>query len=316
MFLSPGSRARSPSKQREVGYTLGATVSGNIVTFTLSPAPGCNPYLEFRDPAIGSGRPYSRPITGTQFRFSDSFGSVLGSVPFRIWLVGIDTGGGVALGGICCVSYSGTLPTGTFALDETLLITTTGGLTGSTSGTFYCNQALTSRPFRILGYVEWNAGVTTLWGSAPGKLQLFGPGVKKPGDLIKSAYMSTNVGTSSSLNTFVASAVTISIAPTSSANLIRFFWSASSYNRSSSAAVEMFTTCFRNGTQQLGPIHDIWGQANQMVAASTGFYYDGPGTTSSTTYAIYFRNNDGVTNCSIPPTSSNIGSIIVEEIMA
>jgi hypothetical protein len=83
--------------------------------------------------------------------------------------------------------------------------------------------ALTSKALRILGYVEYSAGLATAgtYASAPTTVQLFGPGVKKPGDTVQTVY---GITTSNTITTTSGVATNMNvgagIAPTSAINWV------------------------------------------------------------------------------------------------
>jgi hypothetical protein len=59
------------------------------------------------------------------------------------------------------------------------------------------------------------------WSTPPTVIQLFGPGVKKPGDIVQSLYMESTAQTQNSSATPVNTQATLSITPTSAANVVR-----------------------------------------------------------------------------------------------
>ncbi len=233
MFLSPAARARPLAAVREtLPYQIGALVSSNNLFVTLSPV-GTSPLLMFRDPAIANGDPFFRRITMTQMTIAsgNTLGTASGNVPFRLWMVGVDTGSGVIPALFQSVT-GGSTPTAVAMIDEGTVQSTTGGTGGSTAATYYSPVTLTSRPIRILGYLEWGSGLTTAgtWASKPTKIQLFGPGIKKPGDVVQVVRNQTGaVATGTTQipfddtipqNTEGDQYMTQAISPTSSPNLL------------------------------------------------------------------------------------------------
>ena len=53
----------------------------------------------------------------------------------------------------------------------------------------YTGTAVTAKAMRILGYMDWSSGLTTAgtWAIVPTLVQLFGPGISKPGDIVQRA---------------------------------------------------------------------------------------------------------------------------------
>src|SRR3974390_3048867 len=82
-------------------------------------------------------------------------------------------------------------------LNEAVLVSTTAISGGATSaGVFYTpnGTTLTTQPYRILGYVETTEATAGTYATAPSKVQLFGPGVKKPGDVVQESFVTTTTG--------------------------------------------------------------------------------------------------------------------------
>jgi hypothetical protein len=76
---------------------------------------------------------------------------------------------------------------------------------------------------RILGYLEYASGLATAgtYATAPTKVQLFGPGVKKPRAIVQTAYASNTGSTTATTNTQVQTGTTKTITPTNTISLIR-----------------------------------------------------------------------------------------------
>src|SRR5882724_4125270 len=135
MFLMPGSRARTLPKQRDLlGYQLaGSVTAANNLVISIGLVQGATPYLEFRDPNIANGDPFFRSIPNGSL-FTINSGNTMGAannVPFRLWILGFDNGGGISLGAINCV-VGGASPTQIVGLEESVVQSPTGGNGGST----------------------------------------------------------------------------------------------------------------------------------------------------------------------------------------
>ena len=122
-----------------------------------------------------------------------------------------DNAGTVVLGLINC-SISGQI----FPLNEGAVQSSTAiSGTATAAGTYYTpnGTTITSKSIRILGYCEWNAGLTTAgtYNALPTAVRLFGPGIKKPGDTVQSVF------NSSASASIISQAITI----TSSVNIVR-----------------------------------------------------------------------------------------------
>lgn len=294
MFLMPASRAR-PGLQRQrdqLGYQLSATVTtGNALVITLSPVPGNNPFLEFRDPTLVNGDPVFRAIpNGAQFIISST--NTMGAAnntPLRLWVFGVDNGSGITLGAINCVT-GGASPTAIAPLDEAALLTTTGGNGGSSAATFYAALTLTSRPFRLLGYLEWSAGLATAgtWNIKPTKIQLYGYGIKKPGDTVQIVSASTITSTTTSSSSFVDTNLSAAITPTSAVNLIHAMAMADGLQTVAAGGIQ---ATLARGATAIGNINYVQTNTNAVtVGPLCNLALDNPGVTTATTYKVRVRS--------------------------
>lgn len=117
-----------------------------------------------------------------------SSGSLMGATSataFRLWVVGFNDAGTFRLGAVDALSGTSIMP----LRDDILASSTAEGGAGAADSAqvIYTGVAVTSKPLRILGYLDWATGLTTAgtWASTPTKAQLFGPGVAKPGDVVQ-----------------------------------------------------------------------------------------------------------------------------------
>ncbi len=180
----------------QVGMINGTIVeshAGNAATFAIKTLAGNDPsatdpvYAIFRNATAGTGNFVIRRITAA-LALTISSGSTLGTSSasaFRIHLLLIDNAGTVLLGAVRATSGSGVM-----ALHEDLLISTTaeGGAGGADSNqVIYASSAVSGKAFRFAAYAEYGSGLTTAgtWDASPTKLQLHGPGVPKPGDVVQ-----------------------------------------------------------------------------------------------------------------------------------
>ncbi len=67
--------------------------------------------------------------------------------------------------------------------------------------------------------------------------------------------------------------------------------------------------------QQVGTIHEIWGQSQGGNGFGGAADIDTPNTTSSTTYTLKFKNTDATTNMSVPADTSDNCTMTLKEIM-
>jgi hypothetical protein len=255
--------------------------------------------------------------------FTINAGNTLGTangVPFRLWIVAINNGGTVLLGAFQSVT-GGATPTAITPLVENDHQSTGPGTNGgSSAGVIYTSSpSLSLVPIRIIGFMDWNGGLTTAgtWNTTPNLRKLFGPGVKKPGDLVQTAFLTTNVQTTTTLSSLSATALSKSITPTSQVNLVRSrFGGSIGVSKNGDAAV---WAVFRNGVPSPQ-------QCRMTVNGSTLTdiemplfieFLDAPATNVPTTYALAFRTNVGATSTvSFPSTNGDTASMTLEEIMA
>lgn len=281
-----------------INLGLAASVGSNILTIAIKtnsgadPTPGDPVLIPFRDVTIANGGPVWVAITAALSMTTNAVGATLGtqnSVPFRLWIVCFNNGGTPVLA--LWHSGAGAATTAINPLAETNLQSATGISAAATSaGVFYCpnGTTLTSVAFRTLGFAAYDSGLATAgtYASVPTKLQLFGPGVRKPGDIVQTA--SANLATS------------VAITPTSPSNLIKVV-STTQLNGSSST---MNVTLKRGSTTLI-----VIGAQPGSTIASMPFavsWLDNPGTTSATTYSLSGTNGT--------PQATNT-NILLDEIM-
>ena len=181
-----------------------------------------------------TGTPVFRDLTAA-LSLTISSGSTLGvtsSTAFRLWVVIFDDGGTLRLGVINC--NRGTA--GVYPLAEEAMASSTaegGAGAADSAGVIYTGTAVASKPYRILGYVEWNTtGVTAgTWTTTNfnvlNGIVLFTPGMKKPGDIVQvGSVTKTDTFTSTSTTFTDITGLSIAITPTSAANNVLCFFSA------------------------------------------------------------------------------------------
>jgi hypothetical protein len=203
LYLTAPSKAIGYDGATFINGTLVPSVAANALTVAVKTKAGADPsatdpvHIVFRNATAATGD-YSVVTLTAATSVVVSSGSTLGtasSVPFRVWVVGFNDAGTFRLGVINCV-VGGSSPTQIFALDEFNVKSSTaeGGSGGADSAAvFYTGTAVTSKAFRILGYMEWSSGLGTAgtWSAVPTLVQLFGPGIKKPGDIVQTMRTAT-----------------------------------------------------------------------------------------------------------------------------
>lgn len=172
----------------------------------------------------GSGGVVPRAVT-TPLTITVPSGATLGTVSnvaSRIWVHLFDNAGTPILGVYNTLTNSNP----NFSLlpwDQTSAQTTTAISAGSTSAqVHYTSSGLTSKFFTPLGYIESTQTTAGTWAAAPSKTQLFGPGVRRPGDVVNRSenYVTSDPAVTSA--TFVVfSGTTFTLNLSAQANLVR-----------------------------------------------------------------------------------------------
>jgi len=305
---------------------LNATVAGNALTIAIKDRNGNDPttaspvLVAFRDPTAANGDPVLRAITSA-LSITVSSTATLGAVnnqANRIWVAVFDNAGASVLG-----VYNSLNSTGPSILpwDETSPASGTAIAGGSNNAqTFYTASGVTSKAFRIIGYLESVQAIAGTWATPPSKVQLFGPGIKRPGDTVQELYNKLAGTPTTTSATFVAlTSQNAAISPQSAANLIRIEGMGSvgigqsGVNQSIDAKISLSrgTTANTNllGNPSINHLDEAGGGATIGTNVTIPFFaYDTPNTTASTTYAIQATNSLGLTT-----TFSN-GSMVLREI--
>ena len=260
-------QASSVGMNAPINCTIAASVASNALTVTINGANGSalsatNPLVAtFRDVTLANGDPVTRIVQSSP-TFTVNSGNTLGvvnnaagatNVNPRLWVLLIDNAGTVLVGLTNCLVAS---PVRVFPLDESSLQNTgtgTGG--GSTAGTIYTSVAsLTNKAVRIIGYLEWSTalGTSGTYNNAPNKVQLFGPGIKKPGDTVQVVYATNAAATTGSGTTPVASGAAVSITPTSASNVVHATANGTLFAASSNTVAE--SQIYRGTSNPIGNI--------------------------------------------------------------
>lgn len=167
-----------------------ASVSGNALTVAVKtlddsdPSPTNPVFTPFRDQSLTTGGTVIRSIEAAlSLTIPSGAAFASNSLPFRLWWELFDDGGTLRLAVVRCQSDPDVLPLPEFGVSNASDIASFS----YSAGTFYANAAITAKPFRIIAYTEWTSGLAnaTLWTAVPDVIQLFGPGIKKPGDLVR-----------------------------------------------------------------------------------------------------------------------------------
>lgn len=235
-----------PGKLQNLSLSL--TVAASALTIALKDRDGSDPTAAspvsagLRNVTAATGDFTVQNVTGASSLVVSS-GSTLGTVanvPFRLWIVLFNDGGTLRLGVINCLTTvagagAGRDVTAIYPLSGWGIASSTaeGGAGAADSAqVFYTGTAVTSKAFVVLGYAEWPSGLATAgtWSAGPSRIQLFGPGVPLPGQVVQVAR--TDDGATSATitqmpvddtipqNTEGAQFLSQAITPSSAANVI------------------------------------------------------------------------------------------------
>lgn len=296
-----------------INLQLNATVGSSLLTVAVKANDGTDPtssnpvLIPFRDSTLANGGPVWVAVTAALSINTNSVGASLGAangVTARFWVVAFNNAGTVVLGLINCLTSTSATPgpgTNTIvSINETNVQSSAAISAAATSGgVFYTpnGTTVTSKAIRILGYVETVEATAGTYATAPSVVQLFGPGIKRPGDIIQTIHQTFNNNDSTASTSFVATSSTTGITPQSAANAV--YYSGSGYMTNNGAGA--FTTTVqmtRGTTPQIGR-----SQAAQIGAAFTLPYaligIDTPGANIATNYTVYQKtsNASGSATC-------------------
>lgn len=320
--------------------SLSVSAAAGALTIALKDALGNDPSaaspisIGFRNATGTTGTPTTLRITGATSLVISS-GSTLGvtsSTAFRLWVVGFNDGGTFRLGVINCANTSTNV---IYPLTPWVVASSTaeGGAGGADSaGVFYTGTAVTSKAYRILGYLEWSSSGLTAGTWATTNLiyvQSYGPEIPLPGTAIRAIPFSTTTrGTASTSTSFTATGVTLdgTITLTSAANGIRVMaqggLGANTGATTGNNAVTVRVIRGTSGNTQIGANFQVSGITNLAVLAPTtiGPALDFPNTASSQTYSVQIKTANAATDVAFPygdtANSNAVGYMLIEEVMA
>jgi hypothetical protein len=301
-----------------VNLQLNASVGSNNLTIAIKGNNGSDPsvtnpvLIPFRDTTIANGDPV---IVSLQSALSFTVNSTLsmgctsGNM-CRLWIIAINNAGTVAL-----CAFNALSGTSVAAINEGILWTSNTNNNGSSlAQVLACGTtSVTNKAIRILGYLEISEVTAGTWATGPTFVQLFGPGIKKPGDTVQIVAPAPNTTQTTLLTTQTQTGISATIVPTSAANVIKV-----------SSNVNVLGGSGSNGIVQLsrGTAPTLFGDQGSFTCAVQVCIQpirgiDSPFTTSSLTYYIFGKSsaNNIVVN-DIAATYAPSSSIIVEEIMS
>lgn len=316
---------------------LAASVAANALTISLTDATGATPSsssfvsIPFRSATAATGAITQRSVT-TATTLVISSGSTVGfanTTAGRLWIVVFDDAGTFRLGAINCRSGVNIFPLGQMGIASSTA--EGGGGAADSAHVFYTGAAVTSKPYTVLGYLEWSAGLTTAgtWAIVPTQIETIRTGVKLPGDVQQrvSDRYTTNAALSTVLpfdNTVPTSSegtqvLSVSITPAAAANLISANYKG---QISTNGAAYVGSAMFSGGAAAVAADLVICNTAND-VAKGTIDYWQIAGGTSSQSWSVRVGPASGGFNAYMNGTSagqfyggSSAATLIVEEIVA
>ena len=306
-----------------VNLSLSASAAASALTINVLAADsGSTPssshpvLVPFRSTTLATGTTTWAAITGAVSLVIPS-GATLGTtntVPFRIWLFLEYDAGTPELVAATCSTTVTIYPCKSWEYNR-VTTTTISGL-ATAAGTPYSTTGVSNDAVRIIGYCDFSSGLATVgsWASSCTTLQVFGPGVPRPGDPVGNV-TAPAFGTLTAV-TFTTSAtstnLTAAITPTTAINLIRY---------SACTTISNGTDTDTNGAQMYRgstAIGNLLKYTGAGSPATTGLCWNGldaPESTSAQTYVIKGGYSGASGTGSIPSTNTDSATEVLEEIM-
>jgi hypothetical protein len=215
-------------------------ISGNRIKASIKDTNGNDPsptgplYSAFPSSGVLSGKIIAGAVSFTMTQPA-TMGVPTAGTPFRIWKLIFDNGDGTFSPGFINCSSSSATSCLIFPLDESGVASTTADAgTCNSAGVIYSTNAISNKPFRIVGFMQWSSGlaVNGVYDVLPDIVQLYGPGCKKPGDVVqqratatnaRSAFSTANIPADDTIpqNTEGVNPLNLSITPKSPVNILK-----------------------------------------------------------------------------------------------
>ena len=307
--------------------SLAASVASNALTIALKGKDGADPSstnkirIPFRNVTAATGDYTQLEVTAATSLVISS-GSTLGTsnnTAFRFWIVGFNDGGTFRLGAINCTTVSsGTVNIYPLSAWGIASSTAEGGAGGADSAqTFYTGTAVTSKAYRVLGYVSYESGLATAgtYASAPTRVQIFDQDTRLPGERVQvcrtassgAASGTTQIPYDNSIpqNTEGDEYLSRAITPTSAANILQIGVNAihrlsgdavisGAIFQDSTANAVAAAAFYGNSTGGLPFVMDHWMVAG--TSSATTFKYRAGPNTAVTLYLNANNSGTGIFN--------------------
>jgi hypothetical protein len=298
-----------------INGTIVESNATNAVTFSLKTLQGDDPsvadpvLVAFRSGTAASGIYVYRTITAA-LSLTISAGSTLGTVstvPCKLWIVIFDDAGTLRIGAINCRSGNNIYPLGRTPLASS---TTEGGAGGAdTAQVFYTDTGVTTKPYIILAYANYESGISTAgnWNVSPDYLQLFGIGNQLPGDVVQRQGNTTGAHSSGTTTTVLDDSIqqktegdqymSQAITPVSAGNILQI--DVQAYHTTSAqvaiggifqdAVADALTSAVHvfNGAAQPNAITLSWRMVAATTSSTTFKYIAGPGSAATLSFNDY-----------------------------
>ena len=280
-----------------INLQIATSVGASALTITVETAAGGTPSgstpVPFVFSTISGGAVTGAPaVVSLQaaLSFTIASGSTMGcqsAVVCRLWIIALNNAGTIQL-----CAYNALSGATVVAWNEGIQQTSQSGTGGGNNAQeFYCNASAVSGAIRAIGYLEVTEATAGTWTTAPAKVQLFGPGISKPGGIVQTVTSSSTTQSTTTATVTPAAlspAVTQAIVTSSAANLVRV-----SIFGSMTAGVAVGHVQFARSTTLIGILLSAAPSVGQMPASLS--WLDAPATAGSVTYNLYGASNSGAT---------------------
>lgn len=269
--------------------SLAASVASNALTITLKSLDGStltsenHAFASIRNNTVTTGSVNSYLISSPMTLVVPSTATlgVVSFIPFRLWIVIFDDAGTLRLGVFNSSSLSNLR---IYPLFESG-VASSSAISGSSvsAGTFYTGSAVSSKSYKVIGYMEWTSGLATAgsWASLPTTIQNYGPGVRLPGQIIQVAYSPTSTGFSTTSTSPQDTTISQAIIPSSACSLIEI--KHHGQMEVDGINIPLYMRTYRDSTG-IGAIIGFYIAQNITMTPSAHIVFDAPATQSSVTY--------------------------------
>jgi len=281
LVQAPAVSSSTPDIPSNVGLSVSAAAGALTINLTdaagATPSPSSPVRIPFRSvtPGLGVTSVLSVTAASSIVLVAGWVLDVTANTGFRLWVTGWNDGGTFRLGIFKASNLSNIFPLNEAGIATSIAV---GGGLGNSGQHYTAGGVVTSKAFRILGYIDWtSAGI-----AVPGtwtitnlnSIQIFGPGVKKPGDILQAIRGVATVTMANSTTAYVVTNLSAVITPQSAANLVEWSFAGlatASNGTQTTPLVQMFRSNNSSPavTNALGPV--VF-QTNQNNAAAQAWW--------------------------------------------